>query len=179
MWRMGGLGPIAEQNHHFNKYAPLMGEDLTYAKDRYTHETARMYRVLNTQPEQSKYVAGGFFSIADMAIWPWTSLWGARNRHSRINRIWPAGCKPAHRAAALLLAMDCIWTCGQPRNQATETAQISSSRRNNYPGLGPAIGRREEKYNAAPAAPRGRARSVVFFQRIFCQERRLAHKKAE
>ena len=61
MWRMGGLGPIAEQNHHFNKYAPLMGEDLTYAKDRYTHETARMYRVLNTQPEQSKYVAGGFF----------------------------------------------------------------------------------------------------------------------
>ena len=72
---MGGLGPIAEQNHHFNKYAPLMGEDLTYAKDRYTHETARMYRVLNTQPEQSKYVAGGFFSIADMAIWPWASLW--------------------------------------------------------------------------------------------------------
>ncbi len=52
---------IAEQNHHFNKYAPLMGENLTYAKDRYTHETARMYRVLNTQPEQSKYVAGGFF----------------------------------------------------------------------------------------------------------------------
>ena len=75
MWQMGGLGPMAGQNHHFNKYAPLMGEDLTYAKDRYTQETARLYRVLNTQLEQNDYVAGDFFSIADMAIWPWASLW--------------------------------------------------------------------------------------------------------
>ena len=75
MWQMGGLGPMAGQNHHFNKYAPLMGEDLTYAKDRYTQETARLYRVLNTQLAQSDYVAGDFFSIADMAIWPWASLW--------------------------------------------------------------------------------------------------------
>jgi GST-like protein len=66
---------MAGQNHHFNKYAPLMGEDLTYAKDRYTQETARLYGVLNTQLEQNDYVAGDFFSIADMAIWPWASLW--------------------------------------------------------------------------------------------------------
>ena len=101
---MGGLGPIAEQNHHFNKYAPLMGEDLTYAKDRYTHETARMYRVLNTQPEQSKYVAGGFSQSPIWRSGPGLPYGRAGNR----NRIWPAGCKPAHRAVALLLAMDCI-----------------------------------------------------------------------
>jgi GST-like protein len=52
-----------------------MGEDLTYAKDRYTQETARLYRVLNTQLAQNDFVAGDFFSIADMAIWPWASLW--------------------------------------------------------------------------------------------------------
>lgn len=116
MWQMGGLGPMAGQNHHFNKYAPLMGEDLTYAKDRYTQETARLYRVLNTQLAQSDYVAGDFFSIADMAIWPRASLWEGQNRHSRINPIWPAGYKPAPRTAALLRAMACIWTYGQPRS---------------------------------------------------------------
>ena len=122
MCQMGGLGPMVGQNHHFNKYAPLMGEDLTYAKDRYTQETARLYKVFNTQLAQSDYVAGDFFSIAHMAIWHWTSLWGAKNRHARINRIWPAGCEPAPRAAALQRAMACIWTWVQPQNQATETS---------------------------------------------------------
>ena len=75
MWQMGGLGPMAGQNHHFNKYAPQMGEDLTYAKDRYTNETARLYRVLDTRLADYAFVAGDFFSIVDMAIWPWASLW--------------------------------------------------------------------------------------------------------
>ncbi len=75
MWQMGGLGPMAGQNHHFNKYAPDMGEDLTYAKDRYTNETARLYRVLDTQLGIHEFVAGDFFSIADIAIWGWASLW--------------------------------------------------------------------------------------------------------
>ncbi|MDT2032110.1 glutathione binding-like protein, partial [Planktomarina sp.] len=80
MWQMSGLGPMAGQNHHFNKYAPLMGENLTYAQDRYTQETACLYRVLNTQLAQNDYVAGDFFSIADMAIWPWASLWKGRKQ---------------------------------------------------------------------------------------------------
>ena len=75
MWQMGGLGPMAGQNHHFNKYAPQMGEDLTYAKDRYTNETARLYKVLNTQLSKHEWVAGDFFSIADIACWGWASLW--------------------------------------------------------------------------------------------------------
>ena len=75
MWQMGGLGPMAGQNHHFNKYAPQLGEDLTYAKDRYTNETARLYKVLNTQLSLHEWVAGDFFSIADIACWGWASLW--------------------------------------------------------------------------------------------------------
>ncbi|MCP3973406.1 MAG: thiol:disulfide oxidoreductase, partial [bacterium] len=43
-WQMGGLGPMAGQNHHFNIYAP---EDITYAKDRYTNETNRLYGVMD------------------------------------------------------------------------------------------------------------------------------------
>ncbi|MBB5516250.1 GST-like protein [Rubricella aquisinus] len=77
MWQMGGLGPMAGQAHHFLKYAPAMEppHDLPYAKDRYRNETGRLYGVLNKRLADREFVAGDFFSIADMAIWPWACLW--------------------------------------------------------------------------------------------------------
>lgn len=77
MWQMGGLGPMAGQAHHFLKYAPAMEppNDLPYAKDRYRTETGRLYKVLDTQLSQHEFVAGDFYSIADMSIWGWASLW--------------------------------------------------------------------------------------------------------
>lgn len=66
-WQMGGLGPMAGQNHHFNLYAP---EVVPYGIKRYTEETARLYGVLNQQLAGQEYVAGEY-SIADMAIFPW------------------------------------------------------------------------------------------------------------
>ncbi len=77
MWQMGGLGPMAGQAHHFLKYAPLRTppQDIPYAKDRYREETARLYGVLDRQLARHEYVAGDFYSIADMSIWGWASLW--------------------------------------------------------------------------------------------------------
>ncbi|QBF32726.1 glutathione S-transferase N-terminal domain-containing protein [Thalassococcus sp. S3] len=77
MWQMGGVGPMAGQAHHFLKYAPALDppQDLPYPKDRYRAEVARLYGVLDRRLEDRDYVAGHFFSIADMAIWPWASLW--------------------------------------------------------------------------------------------------------
>lgn len=77
MWQMGGVGPMAGQAHHFLKYAPALNppQDLTYAKNRYRAEVARLYGVLDHQLARHRYVAGDFFSIADMAIWGWASLW--------------------------------------------------------------------------------------------------------
>ena len=77
MWQMGGVGPMAGQAHHFLKYAPSLEppQDLPYAKDRYRNEVARLYGVLDRQLARHRYVAGDFFSIADMAIWGWASLW--------------------------------------------------------------------------------------------------------
>jgi GST-like protein len=72
MWQMGGLGPMAGQAHHFLKFAK---EDIPYAKDRYRSETARLYGVLDRQLAKHAYVAGEAYSIADMAIWGWASLW--------------------------------------------------------------------------------------------------------
>ena len=67
MWQMGGLGPMAGQNHHFVQYAP---EKLPYAIDRYVKETNRLYGVLNKRLAGRPFVAGEY-SIADMAAYPW------------------------------------------------------------------------------------------------------------
>jgi GST-like protein len=66
-WQMGGLGPMAGQNHHFTQYAP---EPVPYAIDRYVKETARLYAVLNKQLAEREFIAGEY-SIADMACYPW------------------------------------------------------------------------------------------------------------
>jgi GST-like protein len=64
---MGGLGPMAGQNHHFGTYAP---EKIPYAIDRYRNETNRLYGVLNKRLADRLFVAGDY-SIADMASYPW------------------------------------------------------------------------------------------------------------
>ncbi|MCZ2496323.1 thiol:disulfide oxidoreductase [Xylophilus sp. Kf1] len=66
-WQMGGLGPMAGQNHHFGTFAP---EKIPYAIERYVKETARLYGVLDRRLADRDYVAGDY-SIADMAIYPW------------------------------------------------------------------------------------------------------------
>lgn len=66
-WQVGGLGPMAGQNHHFGQYAP---EKIPYAIDRYVNETNRLYGVLNTQLEGKNYIVGEY-SIADIASYPW------------------------------------------------------------------------------------------------------------
>jgi GST-like protein len=66
-WQMGGLGPMAGQNHHFSGYAP---EKLPYAIERYVKETNRLYGVLNKRLADRAFIAGAY-SIADMASYPW------------------------------------------------------------------------------------------------------------
>ncbi len=77
MWQMGGLGPMAGQAHHFLKYAPAMDppQELPYAQDRYRTETARLYGVMDRQLAGNQFIAGDFYSIADMACWSWATLW--------------------------------------------------------------------------------------------------------
>src|SRR5579863_1403171 len=66
-WQVGGLGPMAGQNHHFSRYAP---EKLPYAIERYVKETNRLYGVLNKRLAERPFVAGDY-SIADIAAYPW------------------------------------------------------------------------------------------------------------
>lgn len=66
-WQVGGLGPMAGQNHHFVQYAP---ERIPYAIDRYVNETGRLYSVLDKRLADREFIAGEY-SIADMACYPW------------------------------------------------------------------------------------------------------------
>ncbi|MDD0967310.1 MULTISPECIES: glutathione binding-like protein [Pseudomonas] len=77
-WQMGGLGPMAGQNHHFSQFAP---EKIPYAIKRYIDETARLYGVLDKQLANNEFVAGSEYSIADMAIYPWivSHKWQSQN----------------------------------------------------------------------------------------------------
>ncbi len=66
-WQVGGLGPMAGQNHHFVQYAP---QPIAYAIDRYVDETARLYAVLDRRLEDREFIVGDY-SIADIACYPW------------------------------------------------------------------------------------------------------------
>jgi GST-like protein len=72
MFQMGGVGPMLGQAHHFRLYAP---EKIGYAIDRYTNEARRLYGVMNRRLAHSKYIGGGEYGIADMAIFPWLRSW--------------------------------------------------------------------------------------------------------
>ena len=73
MFQMGGVGPMLGQAHHFRIYAP---EKIDYAVTRYTNEARRLYGVMDRQIERTgAYIAGGDYSIADIAIFPWLRSW--------------------------------------------------------------------------------------------------------
>lgn len=67
-WQMGGLGPMAGQNHHFAHYAP---EKVPYAIERYVKETSRLYAVLDKRLQGRDFIVGKQYTIADMASYPW------------------------------------------------------------------------------------------------------------
>jgi GST-like protein len=66
---MASVGPMFGQAHHFRIYAP---EKIEYAVNRYTNEAKRIYGVLNKRLAEHKYLAGTMYTIADIAVWPWT-----------------------------------------------------------------------------------------------------------
>jgi GST-like protein len=68
MFQMGNIGPMLGQAHHFRIYAK---EKIPYAIQRYTNEATRLYRVVDHRLGESEWIAGGEYTIADMAIWPW------------------------------------------------------------------------------------------------------------
>ena len=67
-WQMGSAPYLGGGFGHFYAYAP---EKFQYPIDRYTMEVKRQLDVLDRQLAETRFVAGGDYTVADMAIWPW------------------------------------------------------------------------------------------------------------
>ena len=68
MWQMGSAPFLGGGFGHFYAYAPTKQE---YPIDRYAMEVKRQLDVLDRRLGTSEFIAGGDYTIADMAIWPW------------------------------------------------------------------------------------------------------------
>ena len=68
MAQMGYVGPIIGQHHQFHHYNPGKSK---FGEERYFKITKSIYKDLDERLEQSKYLAGENYSIADIATWPW------------------------------------------------------------------------------------------------------------
>jgi GST-like protein len=116
-WQMGGLGPMAGQNHHFGLYAP---EKIPYAINRYVNETNRLYGVLDRQLAGREFITGEHYSIADMAAYPWVVPW--QNQQQNIDDF--PNLKRWLNAIAARPATIAAYAKGEPlRNRPTVTEE--------------------------------------------------------
>jgi GST-like protein len=72
MFQMANTGPMFGQLHHFKASAPK-GND--YSLERYQREGERLLDVLDGGLSESRYLAGGEYTIADICNWPWIRSW--------------------------------------------------------------------------------------------------------
>jgi GST-like protein len=71
MFQMAHLGPMLGQASHFNN---LKREGQEYATERYNNEAWRLFRVLEHQLHDNEWLAGDEYTIADIAVYPWTRM---------------------------------------------------------------------------------------------------------
>jgi GST-like protein len=68
-WQVGGFGPMLGQYVHFSVRNDAAD---AYARQRYTDEAAKRFSVLDARLAEAEFAAGAY-SIADMAIYPWSA----------------------------------------------------------------------------------------------------------
>lgn len=67
-WQMGSAPYLGGGFGHFYAYAP---EKWQYPIDRFAMEVKRQLDVLDRHLAENEWMAGGIYTIADMAIWAW------------------------------------------------------------------------------------------------------------
>jgi len=68
MAQMAYIGPMLGQHHQFHHYNPGKSK---FGEERYFKVCTRIYSELDERLADSEYLAGDFYSIADIATFPW------------------------------------------------------------------------------------------------------------
>tara|TARA_Y100001970_G_C14156825_1_gene816053 strand:- start:475 stop:1101 length:627 start_codon:yes stop_codon:yes gene_type:complete len=68
MGQMAYVGPMLGQHHQFHHYNPGKSE---FGEKRYFKISKQIYRDLDDRLSVSKFLAGNYYSIADIATFPW------------------------------------------------------------------------------------------------------------
>ena len=68
MAQMAYIGPMLGQHHQFHHYNPGKSK---FGEERYFKICLRIYKDLDERLAQVDYLAGNFYSIADIATFPW------------------------------------------------------------------------------------------------------------
>lgn len=94
MIQMANIGPMFGQLNHFNLVSP--GTE-PYAQARYRAIAGKLYRDLDDRLSNREWLAGGSYSIADIATQPWAAY---LERHGFDPRDYPALVEWRERIAA-------------------------------------------------------------------------------
>ena len=68
MAQMAYVGPMLGQHHQFHHYNPSKSQ---FGEERYFKICTRIYKELDERLTNTDYLAGDFYSIADIATFPW------------------------------------------------------------------------------------------------------------
>lgn len=79
LWQSANQGPkMGEQNHFHGAADNVKNGDQSYAISRFDNEVHRLFGVINLGLFGKEWLAGDDYSLADMACYPWASLWELR-----------------------------------------------------------------------------------------------------
>jgi GST-like protein len=103
-FQMASIGPNFGQMGHFVRKA----EKIPYAIERFTNESMRLLRVIDTQLGKFEYLAGPRYAIADIAAYAWVNV--AQRLHFPDLSQWPnvhrwfdkIGARPAVKRGLLI-----------------------------------------------------------------------------
>ena len=123
MVQMANFGPMLGQLNHFSLV--LRPGTEPYAEARYRAQAERLYRLLDTRLSGREWIAGGEYSIADMAMAPWANYLEVHgfsaDAHPDLGR-WRASVKerPATKTAMARVYADINPVAETTRKAATE-----------------------------------------------------------